>query len=92
MFFILWMIVVGLIAGWAAGRIMGTGGYGPLTDILLGIAGAIVGGFLLHLVGLYSSGGRHYCGHHGRGVPHLAKPQTQESLTTVPRRGVAPHH
>jgi uncharacterized membrane protein YeaQ/YmgE (transglycosylase-associated protein family) len=57
MFFILWLIVVGLIAGWAAGRIMGTGGYGPWMDILLGIAGAIVGGFLLRLVGLYSSGG-----------------------------------
>jgi len=26
-------------------------------DIILGIAGAIVGGFLLRLVGLYSSGG-----------------------------------
>ena len=57
MFFILWLIVVGLIAGWAAGRIMGTGGYGVAMDILLGIAGAIVGGFLLRLVGLYSSGG-----------------------------------
>ncbi len=57
MFFILWLIIVGLVAGWAAGRIMGTGGYGPLMDILLGIAGAIVGGFLLRLVGLYSSVG-----------------------------------
>ena len=57
MFGLLWLIVVGLIAGWAAGRIMGTAGYGPLMDILLGIAGAIVGGFLLRLVGLYSSGG-----------------------------------
>jgi uncharacterized membrane protein YeaQ/YmgE (transglycosylase-associated protein family) len=57
MFWLLWLIVVGFIAGWAAGRIMGTGGYGPLMDILLGIAGAIVGGFLLRLLGLYSSGG-----------------------------------
>ena len=36
---------------------MGTGGYGTVMDIILGIAGAIVGGFLLRLVGLYSSGG-----------------------------------
>lgn len=57
MFWLLWLIVVGFIAGWAAGKIMGTGGYGPLMDILLGIAGAIVGGFLLRLLGLYSSGG-----------------------------------
>jgi uncharacterized membrane protein YeaQ/YmgE (transglycosylase-associated protein family) len=57
MFWLLWVIIVGLIAGWLAGKIMGTGGYGPVMDILLGIAGAIVGGFLLHLLGLYSAGG-----------------------------------
>ena len=57
MFWLLWVVIVGLIAGWLAGKIMGTGGYGPVIDILLGIAGAIVGGFLLHLLGLYSSGG-----------------------------------
>ena len=57
MFWILWVIIVGLIAGWAAGRIMGTGGYGPVIDINLGIAGGIVGGFLLRIIGLYSSGG-----------------------------------
>jgi len=48
---------VGLIAGWAAGRIMGKGGYGPLMDIVLGIVGGIIGGFLLSLVGLHSTGG-----------------------------------
>jgi len=57
MIWLLWVMIVGLIAGWAAGRIMGGGGYGPVIDILLGIAGGIVGGFLLHLLGLYSSGG-----------------------------------
>jgi len=57
MMWILWVVIVGLIAGWAAGKIMGTGGYGPVIDILLGIAGAIVGGFLFHLFGLFSSGG-----------------------------------
>ena len=57
MFWLLWVIIVGLIAGWLAGKIMGTGGYGPVMDILLGIAGAIVGGFLFHLFGLFSTGG-----------------------------------
>ena len=57
MFWLVWVIVVGLIAGWAAGKIMGTGGYGTVMDIILGIAGAIVGGFLISLVGLHSSGG-----------------------------------
>lgn len=39
-------ILVGLIAGWLAGLIMKGGGYGVIGDIILGIIGAIVGGFL----------------------------------------------
>jgi uncharacterized membrane protein YeaQ/YmgE (transglycosylase-associated protein family) len=57
MAWLIWVIIVGLIAGWAAGRIMGKGGYGPVMDIVLGILGGIVGGFLVSLVGLQSSGG-----------------------------------
>lgn len=34
---IIWWIVVGLLAGWAAGKIMKGGGYGVIADILLGI-------------------------------------------------------
>jgi uncharacterized membrane protein YeaQ/YmgE (transglycosylase-associated protein family) len=48
---------VGLIAGWAAGKIMKGSGYGALGDIVLGILGGIVGGWLLGLLGLYSGGG-----------------------------------
>lgn len=39
-------IIVGLIAGWLAGLIMKGGGYGIIGDIILGIIGAVVGGFL----------------------------------------------
>jgi uncharacterized membrane protein YeaQ/YmgE (transglycosylase-associated protein family) len=39
-------IVVGLIAGWLAGLVMRGSGYGILVDIILGIVGALVGGFL----------------------------------------------
>jgi uncharacterized membrane protein YeaQ/YmgE (transglycosylase-associated protein family) len=53
--FIAW-IVAGLIAGWAAGKIM-KGGYGPLMDILLGIVGGIVGGWIFGALGIYPSGG-----------------------------------
>jgi uncharacterized membrane protein YeaQ/YmgE (transglycosylase-associated protein family) len=55
--FVVYIIVVGLIAGWAAGKIMKGSGYGVLTDILLGIVGAIIGSRVLGLVGIYSSGG-----------------------------------
>ena len=54
LFALIWWIIVGLIAGWAAGRIMKGSGYGPLTDIALGIVGAIVGGLLLGLVGIHA--------------------------------------
>ena len=57
MFWLVWVILVGLIAGWATGKIMKGSGYGPLIDILLGIAGAIVGGFILRIFGFYTSGG-----------------------------------
>lgn len=43
---ILSWIIVGLIAGWLAGMVMKGGGYGVLGDIIVGIIGALVGGFL----------------------------------------------
>jgi uncharacterized membrane protein YeaQ/YmgE (transglycosylase-associated protein family) len=55
--FIVYIIIVGLVAGWAAGKIMKGSGYGVLTDILLGIVGAIIGSRLLGLLGIYTSGG-----------------------------------
>ncbi|HVN55722.1 MAG TPA: GlsB/YeaQ/YmgE family stress response membrane protein [Anaerolineaceae bacterium] len=42
---ILSWIVVGLIAGWLAGLVM-RGGYSILGDIIIGIVGALVGGFI----------------------------------------------
>lgn len=39
-------LVVGLIAGWLAGQVMKGGGYGLMGDIVIGIVGALVGGFL----------------------------------------------
>ena len=46
----MWLIVelaLCALAGWATGQIMKGGGYGLLADILLGIAGGWIGGFLL---------------------------------------------
>jgi len=39
-------IIVGIIAGWLAGLVMKGGGYGVIGDMILGIIGALVGGFL----------------------------------------------
>lgn len=54
--FIFW-ILAGLIAGWLTGKIMKGSGYGFIVDILLGIAGAFVGGFIARHLGLDPSGG-----------------------------------
>ena len=43
---ILAWIVVGLIAGWLASQVMSGGGYGLIGDIILGVVGAVIGGFL----------------------------------------------
>jgi len=43
---ILAWIVVGLIAGWLAGKVTRGSGFGLIGDIILGIVGALVGGFL----------------------------------------------
>lgn len=47
---ILAWIIVGLIAGWLAGLVVKGGGYGVLGDIILGIVGALVGGFVASAV------------------------------------------
>lgn len=43
-------IVVGLIAGWLAGMVVKGGGFGIIGDIVVGILGALLGGFLASVV------------------------------------------
>ena len=45
-------LVVGLIAGWLASHLMKGRGYGCLGDTLVGVVGALIGGFLAGLLGL----------------------------------------
>lgn len=49
---ILVMVIVGGIAGTLAGRIMRGTNFGLVINVLLGVAGAVVGGFLFNLLGL----------------------------------------
>src|SRR6202043_33334 len=53
---ILWWLIVGLIAGFLASRVMRGGGYGLIRDIVVGIIGALLGGWLAGLLGLGSFG------------------------------------
>jgi uncharacterized membrane protein YeaQ/YmgE (transglycosylase-associated protein family) len=54
---LLWWILVGLIAGFLAGKVMKGGGFGVLMDIVLGIVGGIVGGWLFNMLGIFPGGG-----------------------------------
>lgn len=58
--FIIWWIIVGLIAGWITGKIMKGSGYGAIMDIVIGIIGAIIGGFIMRSVGFAGHGGMIY--------------------------------
>jgi uncharacterized membrane protein YeaQ/YmgE (transglycosylase-associated protein family) len=51
MSFIAW-IVLGLIAGFVASKIVNKSGEGVLLDIILGIVGAVLGGFLFQTFGM----------------------------------------
>lgn len=51
MSFIAW-IVLGLIAGFIASKIVNKSGEGFLMDIILGIVGAVVGGWLFRMFGM----------------------------------------
>lgn len=48
---IVW-IVLGLISGFIASKLVNKSGEGMLLDILLGIVGAVVGGWLFHAFGM----------------------------------------
>ncbi len=50
-------LVVGLVAGWLTGKIMGGSGKGALMDIIIGLLGALAGGFIMRLFGFSSEGG-----------------------------------
>lgn len=41
-----WFILIGLVAGWLAGKLVKGSGFGVLGDIIVGVLGALLGGFL----------------------------------------------
>jgi uncharacterized membrane protein YeaQ/YmgE (transglycosylase-associated protein family) len=54
---VIWWILVGLIAGWLAGKAMKGGGFGVLMDIVIGMIGAVIGGWLFGTLGVFPGGG-----------------------------------
>jgi len=53
---LMWLIV-GLVAGFLASRVMRGGGYGLIGDIVVGVVGAFIGGWVAGLLGIGGSYG-----------------------------------
>jgi uncharacterized membrane protein YeaQ/YmgE (transglycosylase-associated protein family) len=53
---LLYWIVIGLVAGWLAGKIARGAGYGCITDIILGLIGSVLGGWLFTKLGIFGGG------------------------------------
>lgn len=53
---VLWFLIIGLIAGWLASAIVG-GGFGLVGDIVVGIVGSFLGGYLFSALGISAGGG-----------------------------------
>lgn len=49
-------LIIGMIAGWAAGNIMKGRGFGVVGNMVIGIIGAVLGGFLFNLLGISTGG------------------------------------
>jgi len=47
------IIVVGIVAGYLAGRVMEGGGFGLIGDLLVGLIGAFIGDWLLPQLGIH---------------------------------------
>ncbi len=53
-------LIIGAVAGWAASKIMRGGGAGLLMDVVIGVVGAMIGGFLLSVFGFNTAGGGYF--------------------------------
>jgi uncharacterized membrane protein YeaQ/YmgE (transglycosylase-associated protein family) len=53
---LLWTILIGILAGFLAGKVVKGHGMGVLVDLIVGIVGSILGGWLFAIVGLAAFG------------------------------------
>lgn len=53
--YVLYFLIIGLIAGWLAGMVMKSR-LGIVGDLIVGVLGAFIGGFLFRLLGISAGG------------------------------------
>jgi uncharacterized membrane protein YeaQ/YmgE (transglycosylase-associated protein family) len=54
---ILIWLVIGAVAGWLAGQFIRGGGFGLIGNIVVGIVGSVIAGYLLPLIGIHIGAG-----------------------------------
>ena len=54
---LIWFLLIGLIAGWLAGKVVRGGGFGVVGDMIVGVIGAFIGGWLFSKMGVSAGGG-----------------------------------
>ena len=52
--YLLTQVIIGILAGWLAGKIMRGRGFGLIGDLLVGIVGSLIGGLVFGLLGIGS--------------------------------------
>ena len=49
-------IIIGIVAGWITGKIMKGSGFGAIMDMVVGLVGALIGGFITYNLGMGGTG------------------------------------
>lgn len=53
---LLLFLLIGVVAGWLAGKIIAGGGFGIIGNLAVGVTGAFVGGFIVQFFGIEAGG------------------------------------
>jgi uncharacterized membrane protein YeaQ/YmgE (transglycosylase-associated protein family) len=56
MLYLVWVVLVGILAGWLAGQLTKGSGFGLLGDLIVGILGSLLGSFLFGSIGIVAYG------------------------------------
>jgi uncharacterized membrane protein YeaQ/YmgE (transglycosylase-associated protein family) len=58
MYNLIFVLIVGLVAGWLAGKIMKGKGFGLIGDLIVGVVGAVIGNWIFIMLGfsVYGNG------------------------------------
>jgi uncharacterized membrane protein YeaQ/YmgE (transglycosylase-associated protein family) len=52
MIYLVWVVLIGILAGWIAGKITKGSGFGLLGDLVVGVVGSLLGSLIFGVLGL----------------------------------------